>query len=124
MHADRGYLSSMKAGCRNIALQPVRDIRRSQELREESYLDFGGKSHDNVCMRNHGIVHNGMIVIDGGVPLPEGTRVVVSIEAESAESEPSEYRVQFPLVYSETPGQLHLTNEEIAEYLDDDEISR
>ena len=75
-------------------------------------------------MKNHGIVHNGTIVIDGGVPLPEGTRVVVSIEAESAESNPSEYRVQFPLVYSETPGQLHLTNEEIAEYLDDDEISR
>jgi len=124
VHADRGYLSSMKAGCRNIALQPVRDIRRSQELREESHLDSCGQSHDNVYMRNHGIVHNGTIVIDGGVPLPEGTRVVVSIEAESAVSEPSEYRVQFPLVYSETPGQLHLTNEEIAEYLDDDEISR
>ncbi len=93
-------------------------------LREGSYLDFGGKKHNNASMRNHGIVHNGTIVIDGGIPLPEGTRVVVSIEAESAEPEPSEYRVQFPLVYSATPGKLHLTNEEIAEYLDDDEISR
>ena len=89
-----------------------------------THLDFGGTAHDNVSMKNHGTVHNGTIVIDGGVPLPEGTRVAVSIEPVSAESETSEYRVQFPLVYSETPGILHLTNEEIAEYLDDHEISR
>lgn len=71
-----------------------------------------------------GVVHNGMIVIDGGIPLPEGTRIRVSIEPEVSVSHPASHHVEFPLVHSKTPGRLHLTNEMIAEYLDHDEIPR
>ena len=83
----------------------------------------GCRLPDNTTMKTLGVVHNGVIEIEGGVPFPEGTRIRVSIEPESSEST-TPYRVRFPLVYSQTPGQLHLTNEMIAEALDDDEIPR
>lgn len=75
-------------------------------------------------MKTQGVVHNGVIVIDGGIRLPEGTRIVVSIEPEVSESKSNSYHVHFPLVHSDTPGQLHLTNEMISQFLDDDEIPR
>ncbi len=62
-----------------------------------------------------GVVHNGLIVIDGGIPLPEGTRIRVSIEPEASTSRSASHQIEFPLVHSKTPGQLHLTNEMIAE---------
>lgn len=75
-------------------------------------------------MKTQGVVHNGVIVIDGGIRLPEGTRIVVSIEPEMGGQNSNSYHVQFPLVHSETPGQLQLTNETISQFLDEDEIPR
>ncbi len=71
-----------------------------------------------------GVVHNGVIVVDGGIPLPDGTRIRVSIEPDLGESHPASRYVEFPLVHSKAPGSLHLTNEMIAEYLEHDEIPR
>ena len=39
------------------------------------HQDLSGRKR----METTGVVHNGVIVIDGGIPLPEGTRIRVSI---------------------------------------------
>lgn len=66
-------------------------------------------------METMGVIHNGMIVIDGGIPLPEGTRIRVSIEPAMRVSHSASHQVEFPLVHSKTPGRLQLTNKMIAE---------
>jgi hypothetical protein len=71
-----------------------------------------------------GRVHNGAVILEGGISLPEGTIVIVSY-TESPPTIPPEsgYRVQFPLVKSDRPGNVDLTAERIAETLNDDDVS-
>ena len=71
-------------------------------------------------MQTQGVVQNGTIVIDGGLALPDGTRVIVSISPAPESNEPKSpsQRVQLPLVHCDQPGSVHLTNEGIAEILD------
>lgn len=71
-----------------------------------------------------GHIHNGVVVLtDGPVP-PEGTEVVVNVPTTTEFISASERRrVQLPLVDSDQPGALRLTNERIAEIFADDEIS-
>jgi hypothetical protein len=74
-------------------------------------------------MELNGIVQNGVVVLTGGVSLPEGTSVTVSCNPASV-SPPSATkgkRVVFPLVHSAEPGSVNLTNERIAEIFDDEE---
>jgi hypothetical protein len=70
-----------------------------------------------------GRVENGVVVFDGGATLPEGTRVVVS-QLSPAEQQPqtSKTLVELPLVPSDEPGSIHLTNERIYEILDEEDI--
>lgn len=75
-------------------------------------------------MKTHGIIQNGAIVIKGGIGLPEGMRILVSIEPDLPESKSASHHVQFPLVHSVTPGRLNLTNKMLADFLDEDEIPR
>ncbi len=71
-----------------------------------------------------GRVHNGVVVLEGEVSLPEGAEVVVSCgRAPSAQPTTPGQRVEFPLVHSEHPGTLNLTNERIAEILDEEDDS-
>jgi len=71
-----------------------------------------------------GRVDHGVIVPQGDASLPEGAmvRIVYEPQAEKSVKKPG-YRVQFPLVRTGKPGTLHLTNETIAEILDEEDFS-
>lgn len=68
-----------------------------------------------------GIVQNGAIVTDGGFPLPEGAPVVVVYSGEVTPKTKG-HRVKLPLVPSDQPGSLHLTGEQIAEFLAEGDV--
>ncbi len=71
-----------------------------------------------------GRVHNGVVILDSGVSLPEGTEVVVSCRDDlEPEAKAEGKRVEFPLVRSKNPGSVHLTGERIAEILDEEDVS-
>lgn len=57
-----------------------------------------------------------MIVLDDGTVLPEGTAGVVLTPAGAGQ------RVRLPLIRTGRPGSVALTNERIAEILDDEEV--
>jgi hypothetical protein len=73
-------------------------------------------------MQTQGVVHNGAIVVEGGVPFPEGTRVLVSaiIPQQMATGRT---RITLPLVHGDQPGSIVLTNERIAELLDEEDLA-
>ena len=70
-----------------------------------------------------GFVQNGVVVLDASVSLPEGVNVVVTYRTTPViRVAKNQTRVEFPLFPSSEPGILDLTNERIAEILDDEEI--
>jgi len=71
-----------------------------------------------------GHIQNGIVVLDGGMAFPEGTRVAVTqVPPLPPEPQPEKRRVEFPLVRSGIPGSVHLTNERSAEILEEEEIA-
>jgi hypothetical protein len=72
-------------------------------------------------METFGRVQNGVVVLDSGVTLPEGTRVFVSpVPAKPVILiRPGE----LPVVLGGEPGSVHLTNERIGEILDDEDVA-
>ena len=75
-------------------------------------------------MEIRGRVHNGVVVLEADLTLPEGTIVTVSYTEPRPTVPPkSGYRVQFPLVRSDRPGSLDLTADRIAELRDEDDFS-
>lgn len=96
--------------CRPI-IAVVKSWRRSP-------LDLGGKA-----MEISGTVQNGVVVLDGSVSLPEGASVVVIYRtAPVIRVAKNQKRVELPLFPSSAPGALDLTNERMAEILDEEEI--
>ena len=78
-------------------------------------------------MELEGRVENGVVVFPGGLPLPDGATVSVVYPAKSGEPQPTpaKQRIQLPLIHSDEPGSLNLTNEKIGEILDaEDAASR
>jgi hypothetical protein len=75
-------------------------------------------------MNISGRVHNGVVVLEGELALPEGAPVTVTYPA-LPETKPAKAkrRIQFPLVPSDEPGTVHLTNARIAEILDEEDAS-
>lgn len=73
-------------------------------------------------MELNGIVQNGVIVLTCGATLPEGTPVTVTCELQPTKRETETHRVVFPLVESDHPGSIPLTNERIAEILDEEDV--
>jgi len=75
-------------------------------------------------MEIRGRVHNGVVVIEGEVPLPEGAAVTVTYPAPAGitPSVPKK-RIQVPLVRTGQPGSVNLTGERIAEILDEEDAS-
>ena len=74
-------------------------------------------------MQISGHIPNGVVVLDESTSLPEGTPVTVTVRTEPAiHFAKNRTRVQFPLVESDRPGSVHLTNERIAEILEDEGI--
>ena len=75
-------------------------------------------------MKIPGHVANGVVVLDGGATLPEGTAVTVSCElTKTAQPARKKRRVVFPLVKSKRPGSLPLTNERIAQLLEEEDVA-
>ena len=75
-------------------------------------------------MELYGLVQNGVIVLSGGLSLPEGTPVTVSCNLEVGPRPPSEKkRVQVPLVRTGEPGTMNLNNERIAEIFDEEDVA-
>ncbi len=73
-----------------------------------------------------GRVQNGVVVLEGGPPLPEGTEVTVSCDAALGPDKPKveKRRVELPLVRTGKPGSLDLTAERVAEILEEEDFSR
>ncbi|MEQ8788689.1 MAG: hypothetical protein RIC55_20430 [Pirellulaceae bacterium] len=70
-----------------------------------------------------GRVQNGVIVLEEGVVLPEGADVrVVCSAGPVVHVSQNRNRVQLPLVKSDRPGTLELTNERITEVLEAEDI--
>lgn len=68
----------------------------------------------------NGRVQQGVIVLEGNPLLPEGTPVVVTVGLPSHAS--SKQEVKLPLVRSDRPGELNLTNDRVAEILDAEDV--
>lgn len=67
-----------------------------------------------------GRVENGVIVLQAGVQLPEGAEVVVSFSsAPTIHQSPVQKRVELPLVRTGKPGTVCLSNDQIAEILNE-----
>jgi len=72
----------------------------------------------------HGQIRNGVVVLDYDPRLPDGTEVTVRLPGVSEmRSGTRGTRVDFPLVHGKIPASVNLTNERIAEILDDDDVS-
>jgi hypothetical protein len=74
-------------------------------------------------MEIRGVVHNGVVVLDGELELPEGT-VVSIIYPLSPPNVPADLRrkINLPWVPSDRPGSLDLTTERLADLLEDDDV--
>ena len=74
-------------------------------------------------MEVQGRVHNGVVVLEGELPWPEGTLVTVLYRgAPTSESSATRYPVRLPLVRSDRPGSRRLTAERVAEILEDEDV--
>src|SRR5208337_2724674 len=85
-------------------------------------LDSDDKTTENAGMEIRGRVHNGVVVLEGEFPLPEGTEVIVSSGAAPETKPVEEQRIEFPLVRSKHPGSLRLTGQRVAEFLEEDDV--
>lgn len=70
-----------------------------------------------------GHVQNGVVVLPGGTDLPNGMAVTVStIDPDIVIHPGPRVRVQLPLLRSDNPGSLNLTNQMIADLLEADDV--
>jgi hypothetical protein len=70
-----------------------------------------------------GRVSGGVVVLEGGASLPEGTPVIVSCSPVGAGKSTEPRRIQVPLVRTNHPGTVNLTGERAAEILDEEDAS-
>ncbi|MDA1051735.1 MAG: hypothetical protein O3C40_14795 [Planctomycetota bacterium] len=74
-------------------------------------------------MEISGHIQNGVVVLDESVVLPEGAAVTVTLRTGPViRVSPVRQPVQLPLVESDAPGTLELTNDRIAEILEAEDI--
>lgn len=74
-------------------------------------------------MEISGTVQNGVVVFDTPNPLPEGAAVTVTLrDAPTIHVSPVRKRVYLPMVASDRPGTLDLTNDRIAEILEAEDV--
>ncbi len=71
-----------------------------------------------------GSVHNGVVVLEGGISLPEGARVKIILTSETKPPKKSGERVKLPIFDSGEPPFIDLTNDQIADILDREDASR
>ena len=74
-------------------------------------------------MELFGHIQNGVVVLDEGATIPEGTRVSVSpVPAESTEVRVVSRPGELPVVQGGRPGTWNLTNEQIGQILDEEDM--
>jgi hypothetical protein len=74
-------------------------------------------------MKIRGHVANGVVVLDEGPALPEGTAVTVLAAELPIRRKPGrKKRVNLPLIHSKRPGTLNLSNDRIAEILQEEDV--
>jgi len=71
-----------------------------------------------------GQIQNGVVVLEGRLRLPDGTRVTVVVEPSTVEEAQQRERIQLPLVRSSNPGSVNLTGERIAEIFEEEDVER
>ena len=92
-------------------------------LRNCGKLDSARAMRHNINMEISGRVHNGVVVLDGDASLPEGMAVKVFVQTPLIfHVSENQKRLEFPLVHSSAPGSIDLTNEQIYEILDDEDV--
>jgi hypothetical protein len=74
-------------------------------------------------METQGRVQNGVVVFDGPPKLPEGAIVTVIFPSTNAAAPPPKRQATFPLVPSDKPGSLQLSGDQVAEFLNDEDLS-
>src|SRR5205823_2124427 len=80
---------------------------------------------DNHHMEIPGHVANGVVVLDGGATLPEGTAVTVVATGLRISRKPGKKkRVQYPLIHCKNPETLDLNTDRIAEILEAEDVER
>jgi hypothetical protein len=110
-------LSGEPHGCQTAAPQ-----RRLFE--DRPYLDCPAISVDNGRMDVPGRVENGVVVLEGGMKLPEGAQVVVSLRRRpDIRVAPTQRPVQLPIFDYNGPPDIDLTNDQIAEILTREDAS-
>ena len=71
-----------------------------------------------------GRVENGVVVLEGGMKLPEGAHVVVSFRKKpNTRVAPTQRPVQLPIFDYDGPPDIDLTNDQIAEILTREDAS-
>jgi hypothetical protein len=86
-------------------------------------LDLQRNWRHNQSMEIQGVVQDGVVVLDDTVLLPEGSVVTVAPRSNPViRVAKDQKRVEFPLVPSTAPGSILLTNERIAEILEEEDI--
>lgn len=71
-----------------------------------------------------GRVRNGVVVLDRAGALPEGAAVTVIFGPKTRHHHSADsQRVDFPLVRSSNPGSVRLTNKDIGQALDEEDVS-
>lgn len=78
---------------------------------------------ENEGMTIKGRVRDGVIVLEDGVTLPEGTAVKVSCDATPAAQPVGKKRIELPLVHSKHPGTLKLTGKRVSELAEEEDVS-
>lgn len=86
-------------------------------------LDHVAFWSNNGSMQIQGHVENGVIVLDGGAVLPEGTPVVIACALADPTTQTHGKRVKFPLVRSDEPGSINLTAERVADLLSEEDVA-
>jgi len=71
-----------------------------------------------------GRIQNGVVVLEGAPALPEGAKVTVSYHGPTCVPPAvQKRRIEVPLVRTGQPGSVILTGEQIAEILDEEDVS-
>jgi hypothetical protein len=87
-------------------------------------LDSAREEVENMVMVIPGHMRNGVVVLEGGSQLPEGAAVRVVYPAPTGKPKAGGgMRASFPLVRSAQPGSIDLTNDRIAEILDEEDAA-
>ena len=71
----------------------------------------------------HGRFENGVVVLNDGISLPNGSEVTVIVPSSNPAAIKTGPRIQLPLVPSENPGSLKLSADDVAEFLNRDDLS-